>query len=265
VQKANPAARLYKRLGYVIVRENNNDYLMVKPLTENEESVVTHINYLAVDSNDALAEFEAAGWAKRGIGMERVDDMTDAIKMLTREEYLYIGINGDAVDYLPLLRTMRSLTDIPILIATNNFTTKKEVDALRNGANLYARFHENNEGNIDSVIVHIMSLTEGKKPPRKVLIYNDLLIVPAFYQVFVKNTEVMLTKKEFDILHYFVENQGILLTFPQILSHVWGADSASPEALWTHIKNIRKKLSDISPFYENIIENIHGFGYKLTY
>jgi len=75
------------------------------------------LKYLAVDSDIELAESEAVGWAKRGIVMNRVDNMTDGIKMLMTDEYLYVGINDDAVDFMPLLRTMRSITSTPILIA----------------------------------------------------------------------------------------------------------------------------------------------------
>ncbi len=61
------------------------------------------IKYLAVDSDVDLANYEACEWAKHGIGMERVDNMTAAIQKLKTGEYLYVGINDDAVDFMPLL------------------------------------------------------------------------------------------------------------------------------------------------------------------
>jgi two-component system alkaline phosphatase synthesis response regulator PhoP len=222
-----------------------------------------NLKYLAVDSDIKLAESEAAGWMKRGIGMERAENMTEGIKMLMSKEYLYVGINDDVIDFMPLLRLMRSVTDIPILIATNNFNTKKEVAALRAGANLFALFHKTTECNIDSVLAHIMRITEENKLPRKALIYKDLIIAPAIHEAYIQNTEIIFTKKEFDIVCYLLENQGVLLTYSQILSTIWGVDNASYDALQTHIKRIRKKLSDVSPCYENFIENIHGFGYKI--
>ena len=95
--------------------------------------------YLAVDSDVGLANSEAAVWkTTRGIGMERVDNMTEGIEKLLSNEYLYIGINSDAVDFMPLLRTMRSVTHTPILIVTGNFNTDDEVAALEAGADLYS-------------------------------------------------------------------------------------------------------------------------------
>ena len=154
-----------------------------------------NLKYLAIDSDIRLAESEAEGWAERGIGMERADNMAQGIEMLASEKYLYIGINDDAVDFLPLLRTMRSATNIPILIATSNFCAKKDIAALRDGADVFAPFHKTNDGNIDSVLAHIFRINDKIEPARKNFIFHDLLISPDLYQVFIKNTEIVLTVK----------------------------------------------------------------------
>jgi len=82
--------------------------------------------------------------------MERVDNMTEGIEKLLLNEYLYVGINSDAVDFMPLLRTMRSVTHTPLLIVTGNFKTEDEVAALERGADLYARWHQTTEGSLGS-------------------------------------------------------------------------------------------------------------------
>jgi hypothetical protein len=82
--------------------------------------------YLAVDSDSALAETENKIWKSTlGIGMVRVDTMTEGIKALQSSSYLYVGINSDVVDFMPLLKTMRSVTKTPIFIATSNYTYQK--------------------------------------------------------------------------------------------------------------------------------------------
>jgi cellulose biosynthesis protein BcsQ len=71
------------------------------------------IKYLAVDSNIELANREAEAWAKNGIGMERVDNMSEAIqKLMCYDDYIYIGINSDAVDCMPLLSMVDSRTNL---------------------------------------------------------------------------------------------------------------------------------------------------------
>ena len=221
--------------------------------------------YLNVDSDVDIVDTHAAIWAEEHeVGVDRVDNMTEAIKkLLENDKYICVAINSDTVDFMPLLRTMRNTVPfMPILIVTGDFTTEKEIAALKNGADLYTRWHNTPNGNIDSVLAHIERITERRSSPQKVMIYKNLLVAPENYQVFVKNTEINLTKKEFDILYYFMENHDILLPYNKILNHIWGAENATTEVLWAHIKNIRKKLAEVSSYYENVVENVHGIGYK---
>ena len=225
------------------------------------------IKFLDVDSDVGIVDTHAAIWSEEHkIGVDRVDNMTQAIeKLLTNKKYICVAINSDTVDFMPLLRTMRSVAgNMPILIVTGDFTTEKEIEAMKNGADLFARWHNSPEGNIDSVLAHIQRITERKASPYKVMVYRDLLVAPENYQAFIKNTELGLTKKEFDVLCYLMDNRDILMKYDQILNQVWGIDNATPEVVRTHIKHIRKKLAEASPEYENVIENVHGIGYKFT-
>ena len=161
------------------------------------------MTYLAIDSDVELAHSEAAVWkATRGIGMERVDNMTEGIKKLLSGKYLYVGINSDAVDCMALLRTMRNVTNTPILIATGNFITDDEVAAMGMGADLYARWHETTEDNIASVLAHVTRIVEQRTaplPPSNVIVCKNMLLAPFQQSVFVGNHKLDLTAKEFNV------------------------------------------------------------------
>jgi DNA-binding response OmpR family regulator len=229
-----------------------------------------NIKYLAVDSDIELAESEAAVWKEtRGIGMERVDNMTEGIQKLLTGEYLYVGINGDAIDFMPLLQTMRSVTNAPILIAVNSFTTEAEVAALENGADLYARWHKDTKGNIASVLAHITQLsTRGKipRPSSKVIVYDDLLIAPLQRRVFVGNEKIDLTRQEFDLIYYLTANHGMVLTYKQIYKHVWGKgyEDSERDVLRNAIKRLREKLKDdtgCSKYIKTVLD--YGYSFPL--
>ena len=69
--------------------------------------------------------------------------------------------------------------------------------------------------------------------------------------------KVHLSKKEADILEYFLKHQGIVLSFDEILNNVWTYEDAPTQAtLRTYIKNLRKRLG------EEAITNIKGVGYR---
>jgi two-component system OmpR family response regulator len=222
------------------------------------------MKYLAVDSDIDVANREALVWEKRAIGMERVDNMTDGIKKLMINEYLFFGINGGVIDFMPLLRTMSRATSSPIFIVTDNFSTQTEVNALENGADLYSRWHESTEDNILSVLANLSRKSERKASPRKVIIHGNLLLSPVQRSVYIKDREIELTRREFDLLHYFMINIEIVLSSESLYSHVW--KNQCPEqadaVIKSAIKRLRKKITGTDE--EGYIETIREVGFKFS-
>ena len=219
-----------------------------------------NMKFLDVDSDADCVDVHAAIWANRNVGVDRADNMTEAIQsLLSKTEYLFVAINGDTVDFMPLLSTMRSVTNLPILIVTGSFTTEKEVMAMEAGADLYARWHNKPEDNIKSVLAHVTHLAVRSKMPRpetKIMVHKDLLIAPRLRFVFVGNKKIDLTKKEFDILYYFMGNHGIVLTYKQIYRKIWGTayDDSGHSLVWNHVHSLRQKLMNASEYIINEID-----------
>ncbi len=99
----------------------------------------------------------------------------------------------------------------------------------------------------------------------KEIIFNEIKIKPERHEVFVNDTPLSLTKKEFDILHFFVANKNRLLTKEAIAEHLWGdhiemADSF--KFIYTHLANLRKKIAKLGG--KDYIKSIYRVGYKFT-
>ncbi|WP_298836975.1 response regulator transcription factor [Clostridium sp.] len=78
--------------------------------------------------------------------------------------------------------------------------------------------------------------------------------------VFIGSDEVILTKKEFELLYYFIENKNNLVSREQILDTVWGDDYfGSDRVVDDVIRRLRKKIDKFT------IETVYGYGYKLVY
>ena len=97
------------------------------------------------------------------------------------------------------------------------------------------------------------------------IVFNEIEIKPDSHEVLVNNRALNLTKKEFDILHFFVVNRHRLLTKEAIAEHIWGdhiemADSF--KFIYTHLANLRKKISESGG--EDYIQTIYSVGYKFT-
>jgi two-component system response regulator CssR len=98
------------------------------------------------------------------------------------------------------------------------------------------------------------TLTADMNQPQTVSYELDL----AKRKLFVERKVVELTSKEFDVLAYFLKNEGKALTREQILHYVWGEDYfGSDRAVDDLIHRLRSKV----PFLH--IETIYGFGYRL--
>ncbi|MCK5867022.1 MAG: response regulator transcription factor [Mycoplasmataceae bacterium] len=93
--------------------------------------------------------------------------------------------------------------------------------------------------------------------------FNELTINPDEMRVCVNENELTLTKKEFDLIVYFLANKNRVITKITLGEHLWGDYMDTVDSLdfiYTHIKNLRKKL--IKAGCEDYIKNVYGVGYK---
>lgn len=92
---------------------------------------------------------------------------------------------------------------------------------------------------------------------------GDMLINPDDFEVRINEKLVDLTKKEYNMLMFFVANANRVLAKETIAEHIWGdnVDMAdSYDFVYAHIKNLRKKIQKHSN--HNYIQTVYGIGYK---
>ena len=90
-------------------------------------------------------------------------------------------------------------------------------------------------------------------------IYKDLKIDFKGHVVSIKDEELKLTPKEYDLLVYFINNKNIALSREELLSKIWGYDFFGDDrTVDTHIKMLRNNLGK----YRDLIQTVRGMGYK---
>ena len=88
---------------------------------------------------------------------------------------------------------------------------------------------------------------------------GGIVVDKAAHQVQVDGKDVELSYKEFELLSYFLENQGIALSREKILNNVWNYDYfGDARTIDTHVKKLRSKLGEKGEY----IKTIWGMGYK---
>jgi DNA-binding response OmpR family regulator len=97
------------------------------------------------------------------------------------------------------------------------------------------------------------------------IIFNEIRINSDENHAYVNDKLLNLTKKEYDLLLFFMTNSNRIITKESIVEHLWGDDvilTDSFDFVYTHVKNLRKKI--ISSEGRNYIKCIYGFGYKFS-
>ena len=95
------------------------------------------------------------------------------------------------------------------------------------------------------------------------IVFNEIRLIPENHEVFVNDNRVTLTGKEFDLLLFFISNKGRVLPKDSIAEHIWGDhmdQSNSFDFIYTHIKNMRRKLVDAG--CKDYLTTVYGIGYK---
>ncbi|OON66240.1 response regulator transcription factor [Hymenobacter sp. CRA2] len=167
--------------------------------------------------------------------------------------------DGAGLDLVRTLKADKSVAGVLIISARGALDDK--VQALELGADDYLQkpFHL---AELNARLRAVMRRRQFQGQPH--LSFRDLTVFPDQALVLVKEQPVTLTRKEYDLLLFFLANPSRVLTKEAIAEHIWGdaADMAdSFDFIYTHLKNLRKKLQELGA--DNYIRTIYGLGYKL--
>lgn len=164
--------------------------------------------------------------------------------------------NGLSV--LKKLKASMTTSEIPIIMVTAKGSEFDKVTGLNLGADDYIA---KPFGMMEFIARVRAVLRRGNlKEKKNDLNYKELTIKPDQHQVLVNGVLVELTLKEYDLLKYMMENQGIVLSRNQILGHVWGYDfDGETRTVDVHIRTLRQKLDTCGKY----IETVRGVGYRI--
>lgn len=169
--------------------------------------------------------------------------------------------DGSGIDLLKELKQQDKLDGVLIVSAKNSIDDK--VYGLKAGADDYLTkpFH------LSELAARVAAIIRRKSFDGKNIIQFDVLKLDLNQKrVNVKDQTVDLTKKEYELLLYFIGNKNKVISKGAIAMHLWGDDmdmTSNYDFIYTHIKNLRRKLVQAgAPDY---IQSVYGMGYKIAY
>ncbi|MFD1671703.1 response regulator transcription factor [Agrilactobacillus yilanensis] len=155
------------------------------------------------------------------------------------------------VSGLELCQDIRLLNlPVKIMMLTAKTTAADELNGLTNGADEYVK----KPFDMAVFLMRVKKLLGAKT----VLSFDKIELNPTTFRVSKAGVPLKLTKKEYALLKYFLENQNIVLTRTQLLDHVWGLNyDGDIRTVDTHIKRLRQKIG------ADYIQTCFGTGYSL--
>tara|TARA_B100001179_G_C18484998_1_gene357329 strand:+ start:113 stop:787 length:675 start_codon:yes stop_codon:yes gene_type:complete len=193
---------------------------------------------------------------------ESASDYIEASEKIDLYEYdiIILDLNlvtGSGLDLLKQLKKNHNRTGVIIISANNSLENKLE--GLDLGADDYLTkpFHL---AELNSRIKAV--LRRGKFDGEDVLVFQEIRLDTNSRTAFLNEKPITLTRKEYDLLLFFITNQGRVLSKSIIAEHLWGDDSDmldSFDFIYVHINNLRKKLTAEGAKY---IQTAYGSGYK---
>ncbi len=164
----------------------------------------------------------------------------------------------DGLQILKKLRAMPKTSKVPIMMITAKGTEYDKVIGLDYGADDYLP----KPFGMMELIARVKALLRRAEISNDLgdYVYEELVISPSQHSVKIKNEEVILTLKEFELLLLFIEKQGVVFTRDQILTKIWGYGfDGENRTVDVHIRSLRQKLGE----YGKYIETVRGIGYRL--
>jgi DNA-binding response OmpR family regulator len=168
--------------------------------------------------------------------------------------------DGNGLNLLKLLRKEGSESSVIIISAQNSLDLK--LAGLSEGADDYIT----KPFPLPELLARLKAIMRRRNPHKNnVLTFLDITADLESLECRVGGKLLNLTRKETNLLLYFINNKGRMLTRQAIAAHLWGdyTDNLdSVDFVYQHVKNLRKKITDAGG--RDYISTVYGLGYKLS-
>ena len=219
-------------------------------IVEDEESMADPLAFLlrkegfstavAGSGPEALAEFDRSG--------------ADIVLL----DLMLPGMSGTEV-----CRQLRTRSAVPVIMVTARDSEIDKVVGLEMGADDYVTKPYSTRELVARIRAVLRRGTESEGLAESVLVAGPVRMDVERHVVSVRDQEIALPLKEFDLLEYLMRNTGRVLTRGQLIDRVWGADYVGDtKTLDVHVKRLRSKIEP-DPAAPRYLLTVRGLGYKL--
>lgn len=206
---------------------------------------LTKGNILVVDDEAQITRVLKTTLSSHGYGIRTASDGEEALHLMKGwpPDLIITDLRMPNMDGLELCRRVRTQSRIPIIVLSVKGEEPIKVEALDAGADDYVTKPFSINELLARIRAALRRASAPEQPDMPVIKIGDFCVDIPARTVSVRNREVRLTPKEFDLLVYLAKHAGKVITHRTLLAAVWGPNSVEqPEYLRVFIGQLRKKV-----------------------
>jgi DNA-binding response OmpR family regulator len=220
---------------------------------------------LVVDDEPKVCDLIKAYLEKDGYEVILAGDGKSAVEKARshKPDLIVLDLNLPVMDGMEVFRTVKAISDIPVIMVTARDDEVDKIVGLQLGADDYVTKPFSPRELAARVAAVLRRYAEGPKASAR-LLTGDLLVDFERHEVKYRNEIVNLTSAEFKLLAVMAQNPGRVFTRLQLMDAAFGETyEGYDRTIDAHIKNLRQKLNSIDCEDENPVVTVRGVGYKL--
>lgn len=201
-------------------------------------------------------------------GVHCASSISEAVSHIMKTEYclIMLDLQLSGVDKAEMIRVIRVMRHIPIVVISKHLEPAEIVALYDAGIDTYMEKPLNVDicvAQIHALIALCLRSSEELQKQTTLAFGSSLVISPYHRQVLIEGTPVDLTRKEFDLLHYFAQHPEQVFSAGQLYEQIWenAFDVGDESTVTVHINTLRKKLG---PLGSIVIQTVRGFGYRFV-
>lgn len=217
---------------------------------------------LIVEDENQIARFVSLELEHENYKTECAYDGRIALDMALAKDYdlIILDVMLPSLNGIEVLRRLRQVKQTPVIILTARDQVVDKVAGLDIGANDYMTKPFAIEELLARIRANLKKTQQSH--PGAILSAGKLTVDVDSRTVSYDGTGIELTKKEFDLLKYLLENRNVVISREQILDTVWGFDFyGNTNVVDVYIRYLRSKIDDV--FHVTLIQTVRGSGYVI--
>ena len=220
------------------------------------------LKILVVDDESRMRKLVRDFLVKAGYDVLEAGDGEEALDIFFQQKeiaLIVLDVMMPKMDGWQVCREVRNYSKVPIIMLTARSDERDELQGFQLGVDEY--ISKPFSPKILVARIEAILRRTNQHGSDDVISCGGIELDKAAHQVTIDGKLVDLSYKEFELLTYFMENQGIALSREKILNNVWNYDYfGDARTIDTHVKKLRSKMGAKG----DLIKTIWGMGYKLS-